>query len=97
MKKFIIAILGFILLLLINTLEAQLSVEQKSLVLKDIAFYQQKYSLDNPSKISQDQFLSRNDAKKEIAKAISNKNLELAELFFDEYASILDTLVVSNL
>lgn len=79
-----------------NSLLAQLTDVQKQLVIEDVSNLIKISSLSNPQNINSEQMLNRSTVKNLIKKSIDDNNVDQAIAYFDAYASILDTLVITN-
>lgn len=90
----------FIIILLlfqfVNSLLAKTTDIQKQLVFEDVSELISKQHLSNPQDINSEQLLNRNKLKNLIKKSIDSNNIDIALDYFSAYASILDTLVISN-
>jgi len=96
MKRMILVLIVIFVIQFVSPLFAQLTDEQKSLIQIEIGNEIQRQTSSSLSQVREDHFRSRNKTSKEIAAAIKDNKVELATQYFDFYAGILDTLVISN-
>ncbi len=96
MRRLIYIILIAVQVLYLGVLHTQLTDKQVLNIYKDVQQVIEKIDQNISLKLSNNDFVARNRIRTEVKQALKNNDIEMANSYFSVYASILDTLVMTN-